>query len=80
MGMLGGGLRLLEDGKISTFSDARRPVRQRNLRHRADDQDRLWMACSKGIFSVPRAICCGSRPGELKKSPALPTVPPMRCA
>ena len=42
----------------------------------ADDQDRLWMACSRGIFSIKRAELRRFAAGEIKKvvsSPYSPT-------
>jgi signal transduction histidine kinase len=40
-----------------------------------DQQDRLWMACSKGIFSVPRADLRRFAAGELKKITSTPYSP-----
>ena len=32
-----------------------------------DDQDRLWMACSRGVFSVPRSELRQFAAGTIKK-------------
>ena len=41
----------------------------------ADDQDRLWMACSKGIFSVPRGDLLRFAAGDIKKISSTPYSP-----
>jgi ligand-binding sensor domain-containing protein len=75
MGTLGGGLRLLKDGKVVTywmrdglFDDAIYGVA-------SDDRDRLWMACSKGIFSVNRSDLLKFAAGEIRKFASTPYSP-----
>ena len=41
----------------------------------ADEQERLWMACSKGIFSVSRAELLRFAAGEMKKIASTPYSP-----
>ena len=79
MGMLGTGIRLIKDGKISSYFIRDGLFDGEIYGIIADDQDRLWMACSKGIFSVPRGDLLRFAAGELKKFPAPLTAPPMRC-
>ncbi|MGA3190064.1 MAG: two-component regulator propeller domain-containing protein [Bryobacteraceae bacterium] len=79
IGTKGGGLRLLDHGKMTTFW-----VRDgmfdneiygiiRDDQH--DDQDRLWMACSKGLFSVNRSELLKFAAGKLKKVVSAPFSP-----
>lgn len=55
MGTLGGGLRLLRDGKIHSFWMSQGLFDDEILGVVEDDRGRLWMGCSKGIFSVKKA-------------------------
>jgi signal transduction histidine kinase/ligand-binding sensor domain-containing protein len=55
IGTLGDGLRLLDHGRLSTFHTADGLFDDTIYGIVADDHGRLWMACSKGIFSVDRA-------------------------
>ncbi len=73
--MLGGGLRLLENGKMSTFLMRDGLFDNEIYGIVADGQDRLWMACSKGIFSVPHADLRRFAAGELKKIVSTPYSP-----
>ena len=75
MGMLGGGLRLVENGKLSTFL-MRDGLFDNEIYGIVEDaQDRLWMACSKGIFSVPRPDLRRFAAGEIRKFASNPYSP-----
>src|SRR5579883_1273461 len=71
LGMNGGGLRLLdeESGQFRTTLLLMRDGLFDNEIYgiAADDQGRLWMACSKGIFSVSQAELRRFAAGEIKK-------------
>lgn len=71
LGMNGGGLRLLDDwgGQFRTSLLLMRDGLFDNEIYgiAADDQGRLWMACSKGIFSISRAELRRFAAGEIKK-------------
>jgi ligand-binding sensor domain-containing protein/two-component sensor histidine kinase len=54
VGTLGDGLRMVEHGRVFTFSVADGLFDDVIYGIAADDHGRLWMACSKGIFSVNR--------------------------
>ncbi len=75
MGMLGGGLRMLENGKFSTFLMRDGLFDGEIYGIVADRQDRLWMACSKGIFSVPLEDLRRFAAGDLKKITSTPYSP-----
>jgi len=75
IGTLSGGLRMLENGKISTFLMRDGLFDAEIYGIVGDQQDRLWMACSKGIFSVPRADLRRFAAGELKKITSMPYSP-----
>lgn len=75
MGMVGGGMRLLEKGKISAFLMRDGLFDNEIYGIAADSQDRLWMACSKGIFSVPRKDLRRLAAGEIKKIVSNPYSP-----
>ena len=67
MGLNGGGLRLLNGSEITSFL-ARDGLYDGEIYGIVrDDQDRLWMACSRGIFSVPRSELRQFAAGQLKK-------------
>ncbi|HWB97142.1 MAG TPA: two-component regulator propeller domain-containing protein, partial [Bryobacteraceae bacterium] len=55
MGTLGGGLRLLRNGKLFSFYLHDGLFDNEIYGITADNDDELWMACSKGIFTVRRA-------------------------
>jgi signal transduction histidine kinase/ligand-binding sensor domain-containing protein len=73
--MLGPGLRLLKNGKITTYLIRDGLFDGEIYGIIADDQDRLWMACSKGIFSVPRGDLLRFASGDLKKITSTPYSP-----
>ncbi len=75
MGMLGTGIRLIKDGKISSYFIRDGLFDGEIYGIISDDQDRLWMACSKGIFSVPRGDMLRFAAGELKKITSTPYSP-----
>jgi ligand-binding sensor domain-containing protein/signal transduction histidine kinase len=75
MGTLGGGLRLIENGKISSFFMRDGLFDNEIYSIIEDSQDRLWMACSKGIYSVPRADLRRFAAGEIKKVTSNPYSP-----
>jgi len=75
MGLIGGGLRLVEDGKISSFFMRDGLFDNEIFAIVGDDQDRLWMACSKGIYSVPRADLRKFAADQIKKITSLPYSP-----
>jgi signal transduction histidine kinase/ligand-binding sensor domain-containing protein len=55
IGTDGNGLRLLDHGKMTTFYIRDGMFDNEIYGIIRDDQDRLWMACSKGLFSVNRS-------------------------
>jgi len=67
MGLNGGGLRLLDGSAITSFLTRDGLYDGEIYGIVRDDQDRLWMACSRGIFSVPRSELRRFAAGELKK-------------
>jgi signal transduction histidine kinase len=76
VGTEGGGLRLLDHGKITTFLIRDGMFDNEVYGIIRDDQDRLWMACSKGVFSVNRGDLLQFAAGTRKKfvsSPFSPT-------
>jgi ligand-binding sensor domain-containing protein/anti-sigma regulatory factor (Ser/Thr protein kinase) len=75
MGMLGNGLRLLRNGTLSSFFVRDGLFDGEIYGIVADAEDRLWMACSKGIFSVPRADLLRFASGQLKKIVSQPYSP-----
>jgi ligand-binding sensor domain-containing protein/anti-sigma regulatory factor (Ser/Thr protein kinase) len=75
IGMTGNGLRLIEHGKISQFLMRDGLFDNEIYGIAADDQDRLWMACSKGIYWVPEADLRRFAAGGLKKIVSEPYSP-----
>ena len=67
IGTEGGGLRLLDHGKMKTFLIRDGMFDNEIYGITRDDQDRLWMACSKGLFSVNRQDLLQFAAGKLKK-------------
>jgi ligand-binding sensor domain-containing protein/signal transduction histidine kinase len=67
IGTEGGGLRLLDHGKMTTFLVRDGMFDNEIYGIIRDDQDRLWMACSKGLFSVNRADLLRFAAGKIKK-------------
>ncbi len=54
IGTVGDGLKLVDDGRVFSFSELDGLFDDVIYGITADDDGRLWMACSKGIFSVDR--------------------------
>jgi ligand-binding sensor domain-containing protein/two-component sensor histidine kinase len=75
MGTLGGGLRLLKDGKVFTFWMKDGLFDDDIYGIAGDDRDRLWMACSNGIFSVNRSDLLKFAAGAIKKFASTPYIP-----
>jgi ligand-binding sensor domain-containing protein/signal transduction histidine kinase len=75
MGMLGPGVRLLRNGKLSSFFIRDGLFDGEIYGIVSDHEDRLWMACSKGIFSVPRGDMLRFAAGDLKKITSTPYSP-----
>ncbi len=76
IGTEGGGLRLLDHGKMTTFLIRDGMFDNEIYGIIRDDQDHLWMACSKGLFSVNRTDLLEFAAGRRKKvvsSPYSPT-------
>jgi ligand-binding sensor domain-containing protein/signal transduction histidine kinase len=75
MGLNGGGLRLL-DGSVVTGFQTRDGLFDGEIYGIVrDDQDRLWMACSRGVFSVPRSELREFAAGTIKKVTSAPYSP-----
>jgi signal transduction histidine kinase/ligand-binding sensor domain-containing protein len=75
-GTLGDGLRLIDHGTVHTFSVLDGLFDDAIYGIVGDDHDRLWMACSKGIFSVSRSDLRRFAAGEIHRfvsSPYSPT-------
>jgi ligand-binding sensor domain-containing protein/two-component sensor histidine kinase len=75
MGTLGGGLRLLKDGKVFTFWMRDGLFDDEIYGIAGDDRDRLWMACSNGIFSVNRSDLLQFAAGAIQKFVSTPYIP-----
>ncbi|HSP69160.1 MAG TPA: two-component regulator propeller domain-containing protein, partial [Bryobacteraceae bacterium] len=75
MGLNGGGLRMLEGTTVSSFLTRDGLYDGEIYGMVLDDQDRLWMACSRGIFSVARSELRRFAAGELKKVSSAPYSP-----
>jgi len=67
MGLNGGGLRLLNGTEITSFLGRDGLYDGEIYGIVRDDQDRLWMACSRGVFSVPRGELLQFAAGKIKK-------------
>ena len=74
-GLIGGGLRLFENGKMTAFLMRDGLFDGDIYGIVTDGQDRMWLACSKGIFSVPRGDLRRFAAGELKKITSTPYSP-----
>jgi signal transduction histidine kinase/ligand-binding sensor domain-containing protein len=70
-----GGLRLLNGQKITNFTTSDGLFDDDIYGIVADDQDRLWMACSKGIFWVNRAELRKFATGEVQRVVSNPFSP-----
>lgn len=75
MGGLGGGLRLLKDGRVKQFYLRDGLFDNEIYGIAADGEDRLWMACSKGIFSVKRTDLLDFAAGKILKFESRPYSP-----
>lgn len=75
LGSLGNGLRMIKDGKITQFYMRDGLFDSEIYGIATDAHDRLWMACSKGIFSVPRADLLRFAAGGLKRIVSTPYSP-----
>jgi len=75
MGTIGNGLRLVEHGKISSFFMRDGLFDSEIYGITSDNAGRLWMACSKGIYSVSRAELRKFAAGEIKKITSSPYSP-----
>jgi signal transduction histidine kinase/ligand-binding sensor domain-containing protein len=75
MGLNGGGLRLLKGTEISSLLTRDGLYDGEIYGMAQDDRDRLWMACSRGIFAVPRSELIQFAAGTLKKVTSAPYSP-----
>jgi ligand-binding sensor domain-containing protein/signal transduction histidine kinase len=75
IGTQGGGLRLLDHEKISSFFVRDGMFDNEIYGIIRDDQDHLWMACSKGLFSVNRTDLVEFAAGKRKKIVSTPYSP-----
>jgi ligand-binding sensor domain-containing protein/signal transduction histidine kinase len=75
IGTEGGGLRLLDHGKITAFQVRDGLFDNEIYGIIRDDQDRLWMTCSKGLFYVNRSDLLKFAAGTLKKIVSTPYSP-----
>lgn len=75
MGTLGSGLRLLKDGKSFSFLMRDGLFDNEIYGITEDAQDRLWMASSKGIFSVGRSDLLRFADNEIPKVTSTPYSP-----
>ncbi len=75
IGTVGGGLHLLDHGKMTTFFVRDGMFDNEIYGIIRDDQDHLWMACSKGLFSVSRQDLLKFAAGTLKKIVSTPYSP-----
>ncbi len=75
IGTEGGGLRLFDEGRMTTFLIRDGMFDNEIYGITRDDQDRLWMACSKGLFSVNRSDLLKFAAGTLKKITSSPHSP-----
>ncbi len=75
MGTLGGGLRLLKDGKVFNFWMRDGLFDDEIYGIAGDDRGNLWMACSNGIFSANRSDLLQFAAGKIRKFVSTPYVP-----
>jgi ligand-binding sensor domain-containing protein/signal transduction histidine kinase len=75
MGLNGGGLRLMDGSTISGFLTRDGLYDGEIYGIVRDDQDRLWMACSRGVFSVSRSELRKFAAGTIKKLNSAPYSP-----
>ncbi len=67
VGLNGAGLRLIENGRIYAFSESDGLYDGEIYGIASDDQGRLWMTCSRGIFAVNREELRRYAVGELDR-------------
>ncbi|HLJ11233.1 MAG TPA: two-component regulator propeller domain-containing protein [Planctomycetaceae bacterium] len=75
MGTQGNGLAMIEDGKIHRFTVKDGLYDDDLFGIVADDLDRLWMACSRGIFYMHRADLRAFAAGRLSRLTSTPFSP-----
>jgi signal transduction histidine kinase/ligand-binding sensor domain-containing protein len=75
IGAVGSGLTLLDDDRFFNFTTKDGLFDDDIFGIVADKQDRLWMACSKGIFFVARADLRKFAAGEIKRLASTPFSP-----
>jgi signal transduction histidine kinase len=75
LGTAGSGLALLNGGKLVGFSMRDGLFDDDIYGIASDDRGRLWLACSKGIFSVDRADLKNFAAGKIKAIPSTPYSP-----
>jgi ligand-binding sensor domain-containing protein/signal transduction histidine kinase len=75
MGTLGSGLRLWKDGKLFRYSVKDGLFDDEVYGIARDAQDRLWMACSKGIFAVGRSDLLRFAAGQIQSFQSTPYSP-----
>ncbi len=75
MGTLGSGLRLWKAGKLYRYSVKDGLFDDEVYGIARDAQDRLWMACSKGIFAVSRSDLLRFAAGEIPSFQSTPYSP-----
>jgi ligand-binding sensor domain-containing protein/signal transduction histidine kinase len=75
MGTIGGGLRLLRNGRVFSYYLHDGLFDNEIYGITADADDRLWMACSKGIFMVPRAELLKRADGLIQRVQSKPYSP-----
>ncbi len=75
IGTIGGGLRMLDGRQFHSFTPGDGLFDDEIFGISADNQDRLWMACSKGIFYVNRADLRNFAAGKIKGFSSTPFTP-----
>ncbi len=75
IGTMGGGLKLFQNERITSFRMRDGMYDTDIFGVVADAQDRLWLACSKGIFSVPRSSLLRFAAGEATRLESTPYTP-----
>lgn len=75
LGTRGSGLCLVRDGKVFVYSTRNGLYDDDIYGVVADDQGRMWMACSQGIFSIPRAELLRFASGEINVLQTIPFSP-----
>ena len=75
MGTLGGGLRLLKDGRTIRYFLRDGLFDNEIYGITADREDRLWMVCSKGVFSIKRGDLLKFADGQIHTFASKPYSP-----